>query len=67
MIVSHDNNPVPPHLCGMTILLAEEISTTIGSFGFFTMLFLLFVKLWPSVSIYEVKEDIGIPMKKGHH
>jgi len=44
-----------------------EISTTIGSFGFFTMLFLLFVKLWPSVSIYEVKEDIGIPMKKGHH
>ena len=41
-----------------------EISMTLGSFCFFIMLFLLFVKLWPSVSIYEVKEDIGIPMKK---
>lgn len=38
-----------------------EISVTLGSFCFFTMLFLLFIKLWPSVSIYEVKEDIGIP------
>ena len=38
-----------------------EISMTLGSFCFFTMLFLLFIKLWPSVSIYEVKEDIGIP------
>ncbi len=46
-----------------------EISMTLGSFCFFAMLFLLFVKLWPSVSIYEVKEDIGIPMRKGggHH
>lgn len=46
-----------------------EISMTVGSFAFFSMLFLLFVKLWPSVSIYEVKEDIGIPLKthkKGH-
>ncbi len=43
-----------------------EVSITLGSFCFFTMLFLLFVKFWPSVSIYEVKEDIGIPMKKGH-
>jgi len=41
-----------------------EISMTLGSFCFFAMLFLLFIKLWPSVSIYEVKEDIGIPMKK---
>lgn len=43
-----------------------ELSVTLGSFCFFVMLFLLFVKLWPSVSIYEVKEDIGIPMKKDH-
>ncbi len=43
-----------------------EISLTLGSFCFFAMLFLLFIKFWPSVSIYEVKEDIGIPMKKGH-
>ncbi|MBI5048774.1 MAG: hydrogenase, partial [Deltaproteobacteria bacterium] len=44
-----------------------EMSMTIGSFSFFVMLFLLFIKLWPSVSIYEVKEDIGIPMKKEGH
>lgn len=44
-----------------------EISLTVGTFLFFTLLFLLFVKLWPSFSIYEIKEDIGIPMeKKGH-
>jgi len=42
-----------------------EISMTVGSFFFFGMLFLLFVKLWPSVSIYEVKEDIGVPMRRG--
>ncbi|MBE9527994.1 MAG: polysulfide reductase NrfD [Proteobacteria bacterium] len=42
-----------------------EISMTIGSIFFFVMLFLIFVKLWPSISIYEVKEDIGIPMRKG--
>jgi Ni/Fe-hydrogenase subunit HybB-like protein len=41
-----------------------EISITLGSFSFFTMLFLLFVKFWPSVSIYEVKEDFGILSKK---
>lgn len=40
-----------------------EVSMTIGSFFFFILLFLLFVKLWPSISIYEVKEDKGIPFK----
>ncbi|MBI5235948.1 MAG: polysulfide reductase NrfD, partial [Deltaproteobacteria bacterium] len=43
-----------------------EISITLGSFCFFALLFMLFIKFWPSISIYEVKEDIGIPMKKGH-
>src|SRR3989338_1001874 len=45
-----------------------ELSITVGSFAFFSMLFLLFVKFWPSLSIYEIKEDIGIPMQKekGH-
>lgn len=46
-----------------------ELSITVGSFAFFSMLFLLFVKFWPSLSIYEIKEDIGIPMlnkRKGH-
>jgi len=43
-----------------------EILMTIGSFMFFILLFLLFIKLWPSVSIYEVKEDLGIPGGKEH-
>ncbi|MFQ5586584.1 MAG: NrfD/PsrC family molybdoenzyme membrane anchor subunit [Thermodesulfobacteriota bacterium] len=43
-----------------------EISMTVGSFMFFILLFLLFIKLWPSVSIYEVKEDLGIPGGKEH-
>ncbi|MFQ5328748.1 MAG: NrfD/PsrC family molybdoenzyme membrane anchor subunit [Thermodesulfobacteriota bacterium] len=43
-----------------------EISMTIGSFMFFVLLFLVFIKIWPSVSIYEVKEDLGIPGGKEH-
>jgi len=43
-----------------------EISMTIGSFMFFILLFLIFIKVWPSVSIYEVKEDLGIPGGKEH-
>ena len=43
-----------------------EISMTIGSFMFFILLFLIFIKIWPSVSIYEVKEDLGIPGGKEH-
>ncbi|MCP3676208.1 MAG: polysulfide reductase NrfD [Deltaproteobacteria bacterium] len=43
-----------------------EISMTVGSFMFFILLFLIFIKIWPSVSIYEVKEDLGIPGGKEH-
>ncbi|OGQ59609.1 MAG: hypothetical protein A3J24_06685 [Deltaproteobacteria bacterium RIFCSPLOWO2_02_FULL_53_8] len=50
-----------PYMWHEYIPSLAEISVTLGSFCFFTMLFLLFIKLWPSVSIYEVKEDIGIP------
>jgi len=41
-----------------------EISMTVGSFFFFVVLFLLFIKLWPSLSIYEIKEDLGIPRRR---
>src|SRR3990172_6392192 len=58
-----------PYMWNDYIPSLVEVSITLGSFCFFTMMFLMFVKLWPSVSIYEVKEDIGIPFrrKKGHH
>ena len=35
-----------------------EISITIGSFGIFATLFLIFIKWVPAVSIYEVKETL---------
>ncbi len=40
---------------------------TIGSFGWFFMLFLLFAKFFPIVSINEVKEILRPPMKEAKH
>jgi Ni/Fe-hydrogenase subunit HybB-like protein len=40
-----------------------EILITIGSFSLFFLLFILFAKLLPSVSIAEVKEDLQIPLR----
>jgi Ni/Fe-hydrogenase subunit HybB-like protein len=42
-----------------------EITISIGSWGFFLMLFFLFAKFLPSISITEVKEILPLPMKKG--
>jgi len=33
-----------------------QMTLTAASFGWFTMLFLIFCKVFPSVSMYEVKE-----------
>ena len=41
-----------------------EISIMIGSFAVFTTLFLIFVKIFPSVSMYEVKETMETPKLK---
>jgi hypothetical protein len=38
----------------------------IGSFAWFFILFLAFIKVLPSVSIVEVKETIPHPMRDGH-
>ena len=35
-----------------------QIGIILGSFGWFTMLFMLFCKIFPSVSMYEVKEMV---------
>ena len=43
----------------------------IGSFAFFFLLFLSFIKVMPSLSIVEVKETVPAPMKEAaraaHH
>jgi Ni/Fe-hydrogenase subunit HybB-like protein len=41
-----------------------EITITVGSFCLFFLLFLLFVKLLPSVSIAEIKENLNPPMRR---
>lgn len=43
-----------------------EVSITVGSIMFFIGLFMTSIKIFPVLSLYEVKEDIGVPMKKGH-
>ena len=40
-----------------------EIGILIGSFGWFLIWFLLFVKVMPSVAIAEVKEQVRPPLK----
>ena len=41
-----------------------ELSILVGSVAMFTTLFLIFVKVFPSVSIYEVKETMPTPKAK---
>lgn len=44
-----------------------EFGITIGSFGWFLLLFFIFAKLLPSVAITEMKEALPAPRKKGEH
>jgi len=41
-----------------------EISILIGSFCLFLFLFFLFAKFLPSISIAEVKEEVGHPRRQ---
>jgi len=40
-----------------------EIGITVGSFAWFFMFFLLFIKTLPAVSIAEIKEILPVPKK----
>jgi Ni/Fe-hydrogenase subunit HybB-like protein len=42
-----------------------ELGISLGSWGFFLMLFFLFAKFLPSISITEVKEILPVPQKNG--
>lgn len=53
-----------PHSWGSYKISLTEIAITAGSFGWFLMWFLLFIKLLPSVSIAEVKESMAPPIRK---
>jgi molybdopterin-containing oxidoreductase family membrane subunit len=50
-----------PESWGVYVPSLVEISILIGTLGMFCTLFLIFVKIFPSVSIYEVKETLPEP------
>jgi Ni/Fe-hydrogenase subunit HybB-like protein len=50
-----------PYTWGVFLPAVIDTTITIGSFGFFFVLFLGFVKLMPSMSIVEVKETLPVP------
>ncbi len=53
-----------PDAWGLYVPSLVEISIIIGSLAMFTTLFLIFVKIFPSMSIYEVKETMDVPEKR---
>jgi molybdopterin-containing oxidoreductase family membrane subunit len=50
-----------PDAWGMYVPSLVELSIILGSFALFSTLFLIFVKIFPSVSMYEVKETMSTP------
>jgi molybdopterin-containing oxidoreductase family membrane subunit len=50
-----------PDAWGLYVPSLVEISILAGSLAMFVTLFLIFVKIFPSVSIYEVKETLPEP------
>jgi molybdopterin-containing oxidoreductase family membrane subunit len=44
-----------------------EVSILAGSFAWFFLLFLLFAKVFPVVSMWEVKEQLPLPEKEAAH
>jgi molybdopterin-containing oxidoreductase family membrane subunit len=51
-----------PYTRGVFLPAIVDSAITIGSFGFFFLLFLGFIRLMPSVSIAEVKETLPAPL-----
>jgi molybdopterin-containing oxidoreductase family membrane subunit len=54
-----------PHGWGLYSLSWVEWGILVGSFGWFFLLFLTFVKVLPSVAVAEVKESMPHPVKGG--
>jgi len=53
-----------PESWGMYVPSLVELSIMAGSLALFVTLFLIFVKIFPSVSMYEVKETMNTPKAK---
>jgi len=50
-----------PDAWGLYVPSLVEISILVGSLAMFVTLFLVFVKIFPSISMYEVKETMSTP------
>jgi Ni/Fe-hydrogenase subunit HybB-like protein len=50
-----------PDAWGLYVPSLVELSIMVGSLALFVTLFLIFVKIFPSVSMYEVKETMAVP------
>ncbi len=56
IIISGLSREYAPAVWGVYTPNAADLTIVAGSFGFFAMLFLIFLKLFPVVAIAEVKE-----------
>jgi len=60
-----------PATWGIYVPTLTDSTIIVGSFAWFFILFLGFIKLMPALSIVEVKETLSAPMKDtrhaGHH
>ncbi|RJO65950.1 MAG: hydrogenase [Myxococcales bacterium] len=65
IIVTSLSHEFLPHGWGLFKISLTELGILAGSFGWFFLLFLVFVKLLPSVAIAEVKESMPHPTGGG--
>ena len=56
-----------PYTWGSYLPTITDMTITAGSFAWFFILFLGFIRVLPSVSIVEVKEVLPHPVKHGGH
>jgi molybdopterin-containing oxidoreductase family membrane subunit len=63
IVVSSLGHSFLPFTWGQYRLSMVELGITIGSFSWFFLLFLIFIKMFPCVSIVEMKEAIPPPRK----
>ena len=67
IIASSLSNDFNPWAWGILNPTWADWGILIGSFGWFSMYFLLFFKNFPIVAIQEIKEMIPMPRRKGAH
>ncbi|HEV2053718.1 MAG TPA: NrfD/PsrC family molybdoenzyme membrane anchor subunit [Methylomirabilota bacterium] len=55
-----------PYTWGTYVPTVTDTTIVVGSFAFFLILFLGFIRVMPSLSIVEVKETLAHPLKHAH-